>query len=121
MDNNTSTKHVKIELFIKSGSNWNDNSHTFGTKFVYPSSNTNFMGFVTISNTLGAEFSNIIDNYKPKAWSTQYWFNYGVTNNKTVRVDNFKDSSDYFDVCLESGKGYGTNDCPIVIGHVTRF
>jgi hypothetical protein len=79
------------------------------------------MSFVTISNTLGAEFSNIIDNYKPAAWSTQYWITGYADINTVKRVDNFGDTNDYFDMCLADGMGYGTTDCPIVVGHITRF
>lgn len=38
-----------------------------------------------------------------------------------MRVDNFKETSDYFDLCLVDGQGYGTADAPISVGHLTRF
>jgi hypothetical protein len=71
-DDGTSSTHVYLKLY-KQDQNYETqtfNNTIYGTNFVYPSMNSNFMGFITIQNTFGAEFSNIVDNYKPSGWST---------------------------------------------------
>lgn len=121
-DTNTSNKHIYLKLYKKKPNTADGfDNYIYGTAFVYPYSNTNFIGYITISNTLGAEFTNIIDNYKPTAWRTQYWFTTPPSINTVRRVDSMYDTNHYFDMCLMDGMGYGTTDCPIVVGHITRF
>jgi hypothetical protein len=75
-DTNTSDKHIYLKLYAPKQNvygNLTYNSCDYGTSFIFPNTNTNFISFVNIQNTLGAEFSNIVDNYKPSAYRTQYW------------------------------------------------